>query len=214
MRGDKANYLAAFCEAHSVQFTRFDYSGHGESSGQFEHGTLTQWCQDAIEILDTVCQGPQVLVGSSMGGWIATRVAIERPDRTHGLLGIATAPDFTAELLTPALSEQQKATLQAGKSIDLFNAYDNGNPHRIRQGLIDSGSECLVLEKNLPIHCPVRLLHGTADTDVPSNLSQRLLASVASTDAQLLLLKGADHRFSKANELALIENALIELLKI
>lgn len=211
MAGNKAEALAALCQLHGIQYTRFDYTGHGESPGEFEYGTISQWRNDAIEILDSICVGPQVLVGSSMGGWIATLVAIDRPERLHGLVGIASAPDFTDELLTPHLSDQQLNALQAGEAIDLPNHYDD-EPHRIRQALLDSGTHCRVLDSSLPIHCPVRLLHGTADTDVPWTLSERLLQGVQSTDAQLLLLKDADHRFSKPDELELIKDTLLRLV--
>ncbi len=214
MHGNKARHLAAFCESAGVQFTRFDYSGHGSSAGRFEDGTITQWRDDALEILDTVCKGPQILVGSSMGAWLATLVALERPQSVAALLGIAAAPDFTDELLTPALTTVQRRHLQDGLTLEWGNHYDPAEPHRIRQALLDSGHLHRVLDRPLSIDCPVRLLHGQADDDVPWQLSMRLLEGISSADAQLLLLKGADHRFSTAPQLALIEKTLTELLAI
>lgn len=212
MQGNKAQHLAAYCQSTGVQFTRFDYSGHGSSTGDFENGTITQWRDDALQILDTVCEGPQILVGSSMGGWLATLVALARPEKVAALLGIASAPDFTDELLTPALTKDQRQQLQDGGILNWGNHYDPAEPHRIKQALLDSGHECRVLDRTLAIDCPVRLLHGQADDDVPWQLSMRLLEGMRSSDAQLLLLKGADHRFSTTEQLAIIEKTLAELL--
>ncbi len=214
MAGTKAEALANLCETRGIQYTRFDYTGHGGSPGDFEHGTITRWRDDAIDILDSICNGPQVLVGSSMGGWIAALVALARPDRMHGLIGIAAAPDFIDELLTPSLSEHQKLVLKSGQAIDLPNRYDDGEPHRIRQALLDSGALCRVLNTSQPITCPVRLLHGTGDRDVPWTLSARLLVSIQSLDAQLILVKDADHRFSSRVELELIKRCVLDMVKV
>ena len=213
MQGDKAQALEHFCQSRGVQFTRFDYSGHGDSHGLFENGTIEQWRDDAIEILDSVCKGSQVLVGSSMGGWLATLTAVARPKRVFALLGIASAPDFTEKLISPALSEAQHAVLERGGVIELANNYENIDPHRIRQTLLTSGRSCRVLGTSLPVTCPIRLLHGTADTDVPWSLSEQLLSCFASDNAQLLLLKGANHRFSKPAELDVILDTLNSLLR-
>jgi len=212
MHGNKAQALELYCQSQGVQFTRFDYSGHGDSPGLFEDGTIDQWRDDALEILDSVCQGPQVLVGSSMGGWLATLTALERPDRVFAILGIASAPDFTQTLISPSLSKAQHSVLENGGVIELANNYENNDPHRIRQALLTSGKNCCVLGQSLPLACPIRLLHGTSDTDVPWSLSERLLACFASNNAQLLLLKGADHRFSKTEEIDVILKTLEPLL--
>lgn len=212
MQGNKAQALDRFCRTRGLQFTRFDYSGHGDSDGHFEDGSIEQWRDDAIEILDTVCTGPQVLVGSSMGGWLATLAALERPNRVAALLGIASAPDFTEELLYPTLSEAQIKSLHDGQTVEISNHYDDETAHRFRQQLLDSGKTCSVLGRALPLMCPIRLLHGTADADVPWSLSERLLQGFASKDAQLLLVKGAGHRFSSPQEIDLIQSTLEPLL--
>ena len=212
MQGDKAKVMEQYCQTRGVQFTRFDYSGHGDSPGLFEDGTIEQWRNDVIDILDNVCTGPQVLVGSSMGGWLATLAALARPERTFAIVGIASAPDLTDELLSPALSAEQHKALDDGEVVEIANDYENIDPHRFRKALLTSGTACNVLGKTLPLECPVRLLHGTADNDVPWSLSERLLACFASDDAQLLLLKGADHRFSKPRELDVILKTLEPLL--
>jgi len=214
MQGNKALMLQAYCERVGHQFTRFDYSGHGESPGRFEEGSITQWRDDALSILDTVCQGPQILLGSSMGAWLATLVAMARPERTHAVLCVAAAPDFTTELLLPALNERQHRALMNGETLELDNHYENVEPHRIRQQLIDTGKQHSVLNRPLNIQCPVRLLHGTADTDVPWSLSQRLLDKMSSKNAMLTLVSGANHRFSNDEELRLIQSVLAELLSL
>jgi len=213
MQGNKARYLETICQQGGHQFTRFDYSGHGDSPGRFEEGSIHRWRDDALSILDTVCVGPQVLVGSSMGGWIATLLTQLRPDRIHALIGIATAADFTSELLAPALSAEQHQALQQGRTIELANHYENIEPHRIKQDLLDSGLDCAILHQNLPIACPVRLLHGTADSDVPWLFSQRLLDAIDSEDAQLTLVKGCDHRFSTTAQLRIIANTVKQRLE-
>jgi len=214
MQGNKALALEQFCQEHGMQYTRFDYTGHGESPGNIDTGTIEQWRDDALEILDSVCTGSQLLVGSSMGAWLATLVAIERSNRVSALLGIAAAPDFTHRLLEPQLSESQKQALNDGKTIALDSRYDEQNPHRFQQGLIDSGKALSVLNRSVPINCPVRLLHGTADTDVPWSLSVELLEAIQSDIAQLVLVKGADHRFSSPEQLQLITEHLSVMLAL
>jgi len=214
VQGNKALMLEAYCKTSGHQFTRFDYSGHGDSPGLFEEGSITQWRDDALWILDNVCHGPQILVGSSMGAWLATLIALERPERLHALIGIAAAPDLTEELLLPALSAAQLQALQAGETLQLDNDYEDIDPHRIRQQLIDTGRKHLVLNRSLAVHCPVRLLHGMADADVSWTFSQRLLTQLESQNAQLTLVSGANHRFSTDSEMLLIKNTLAELLAL
>jgi len=151
-------------------------------------------------------------VGSSMGAWLATLLACQRADRVHGILGVAAAPDFTELLLLPMLSDTQKNALKRGDTVELQNDYEDIEPHRIRQALIDSGRRCRVLDAALSIQCPVRLIHGTGDKDVPWQLSERLLQAITGNDAQLCLVKGADHRFSEPAQLEQITRTLDELL--
>lgn len=211
MHGNKAVRLAQLCRSRGWQYTRFDYRGHGESTGDFAGSTIAHWLQDAQCILDHVCSDNQILVGSSMGAWIAVLLALQRPTRISGLLGIAAAPDFTTELIWDALDQQTQSVLARGETWMMTNAYDQTLPIPITPQLIDSGREHSVLQRDLAVDCPVRLLHGTADTDVPHQLSQRLLQQLQSTDAQLTLVKYADHRFSTEPLLQLIERQLEEL---
>ena len=211
MEGNKALYLESVCQQRGWQFTRFDYRGHGRSGGKFADGNISQWRQDAQSILDHVCTGPQILVGSSMGAWIALLVGIARPDRAKGLLGIASAPDFTEELLWNQLDSVTRQSLIDGNTWAMPNHCDDEIPHSISLQLIESGRQHLLLGSRVPIQCPVRLLHGTSDTDVPATMSMRLLEQLTSNDAQLVLIKGADHRFSSREQLTLIETQLMSL---
>ncbi|MBX2884222.1 MAG: alpha/beta hydrolase [Granulosicoccus sp.] len=211
MQGTKATFLESFCRQQGWQYTRFDYRGHGESSGEFSHCDISQWRDDALNILDNVCAGPQIVVGSSMGGWIATLLAQARTNRVAGLMTIAAAPDFTEELIWHALTPDEQQALSEGELWQMPNHYDDGEPYAVRMSLILSGRAHLLLDKSIGIDCPVRLLHGTADVEVPWSLSSRLLDKLCSTDARLTLVKAADHRFSAPEQLTLITNTLSEL---
>ncbi len=207
MRGAKAEALATWCCTTDRAFTRFDYSGHGTSSGEFEEGTISRWLEDAVAILDQVTTGPQLLVGSSMGGWIALLLALARPSDSHSLLTIACATDFTERLVKPALTKEQLAQIEAEGMTHIPSAYDQ-EPYPITKQLLKDGKQHLLLGHPIPIHCPVRMLHGGSDRDVPWKISQETLKWLEGDDAQLTLVKGADHRLSKPAELQLITETL------
>lgn len=214
MQGNKALYLQNLCMDAGWQYTRFDYQGHGESSGKLADGGISTWAADALAVLDTVCVGPQIVVGSSMGGWIATLLSEQRPSKVAGLLGIASAPDFTEELIWNNLDANTRTALEEGGSWHRPNRYQPESPHPVTMAFIDSGRQCRVLDKALAWNGPVRLLHGLNDVDVPASLSQRLLERLNSDDARLVLVKQADHRFSSAAELALVGQQIRELREI
>ncbi|MBX2835788.1 MAG: alpha/beta hydrolase [Gammaproteobacteria bacterium] len=214
MDGNKALYLESLCRSEGWQYTRFDYSGTGNSEGEFEKYGIDHWLEDACLILDQICAGPQIVVGSSMGGWIATLLAEKRPARIVALMGIASAPDFTEELIWKGLSPDGQAQLSAGKVLERPNRYEPDSPRQLSMEFILSGRRCLVLDKSLSWDGPVRLLHGTADLDVPSSLSQRLLLQLNSHDAQLTLVKDADHRFSTDDQLKIIGEQLRQLYQL
>jgi len=211
MTGSKAVRLEAFARARGQAFLRFDYQGHGASSGRFEEGTIGTWMLDAITVLDVLTTGPQVLVGSSMGGWIMLLVARERPERIAGLLGIASAPDFTQDLIWDQLSPgDRQRLLDQGR---LAQPSDYGEePTIITRSLIEEGRNHLLLQSPLRLACPVRLLHGTADNDVPFDRSLMLLDAIDHDDVELTLVKHGDHRLSDERGLALIEATLARLL--
>lgn len=210
MEGTKALHLEAWAKAQGRAFLRFDYSGHGQSSGAFTDGGIPDWAEDARAALDALTEGPQILVGSSMGGWIALLLAREMPHRIAGLVGIAAAPDFTEDSMWAGFSEaQRRALLEAGR-VELPSDYDDG-PYVITRRLIETGREALVLRDPLPLPFPSRFLQGTADADVELSVALRLLDHASGPDIRLTLVKGADHRFSSPACLALIEATVAEL---
>jgi pimeloyl-ACP methyl ester carboxylesterase len=210
MTGTKAIYLRAWAQAQGRAFLRLDYSGHGASGGDFLEGAIGDWFEDARVVIETATSGPLVLVGSSMGGWIALLLARAIPDRITGLVGIAAAPDFTEDSMWASFTPAQKAELAAGQ-VALPSDYSDA-PYIITRRLIEEGRTRLVLRDPLPLPFPTRLLQGTDDTDVPPAVALRLLDHASGPDIRLTLVKGADHRFSSPECLALISAAVTEVL--
>jgi pimeloyl-ACP methyl ester carboxylesterase len=208
MTGTKAAWLASWARERGRAFVRFDYSGHGQSGGSFEEGTIGAWAEDARAVLDLVPH-PAVLVGSSMGGWIALLLARAAPDRIAGLVTIAAAPDFTEDGLWAAAPELLRARLMAEGR--LLVPSDYGAPYAITRGLIESGRENLVLRAPLHLPFPTRMLQGTADREVPAATALRLLDHATGPDLRLTLVKDADHRFSSPRCLRLIGRAVEEV---
>lgn len=211
MTGTKAMALQDWAARSGRAFLRFDYSGHGASSGEFLDGCIGDWAEDAVAAISALTEGPQVLVGSSMGGWIALLAARALPGRVAGLVGIAAAPDFTEDSMWAGFSEIQQAELAATGRVALPSDYSD-EPYVITQRLIEDGRNRLVLRAPLALPFPVRLLQGTADTDVPPSVALRLLDHAECPDLRLTLVKGADHRFSTPECLTLIEASLEDVL--
>lgn len=210
MTGTKATYLQNLCQSRGQTFTRFDYFGHGASSGEFTQGTIGGWLADVLAMIDQVTEGPLVLVGSSMGGWLMVLAALARPERIHGLVGIAAAPDFTEELIWASLTNSQRLSFLSQGIVQTPSQYENqGFPITLQ--LVEEGRNHLVLSKNLPIQCPVHLIHGDADRDVPSALSQRLLKNIDSPQATLTLVKEGDHRLNTPLALGRLASLLNEV---
>ncbi|MCG3267195.1 alpha/beta fold hydrolase [Yoonia sp. I 8.24] len=209
MGGTKAVCLENWARDQGRAFLRFDYSGHGESSGEFTDGAIGDWFEDACAAL-TLIDGPLVLVGSSMGGWIALQVARAMPERIAGMVTIAAAPDFTEDSMWGDFSDAQKAELMAGQ-VALPSEY--GEPYIITRRLIEEGRKRLVLRTPLSLPFPVRFLQGTADADVDMTVALRLLDHAQGPDMRLTLVNGADHRFSDDTCLKLIGDAVSEVLK-
>jgi len=210
MTGDKATALAAFCGERGQALLRFDYSGHGASGGRFEDGTIGGWTDDALAVIDRLTEGPLVLVGASMGGWIALLAAIARPDRVAALIGIAAAPDFTEALIWQAMSFEQRATLMRNGILEQPSRY--GDPDPITRALIEDGRTRLLLNAPIALDCPVRLLHGQDDPDVPWEMALRIAEQVTSRDVQVMLVKDGDHRLSRPQDLALLRRTLAPFL--
>jgi pimeloyl-ACP methyl ester carboxylesterase len=203
MTGDKATMLTAFAAAQGHASLRLDYSGHGASQGRFEDGTIGRWSADALCLIDRLTIGPLILAGSSMGGWLALLVALARPARIHALLGIAAAPDFTEDLIWPALSAASRETLARDGLLRLPSAY--GGHQVITRALLEDGRHHLVLRKPIPLACPIRLLHGQQDSEVPWQTAVRLAERVQSTDVNIHLIKDAAHRLSRPQDLAALK---------
>lgn len=210
MGGTKAVDLQAWARAQGRAFLRFDYTGHGDSSGAFEDGCIGDWFRDAMDVVSALTTGPQVLVGSSMGGWISLLLARHMPERVAGLVGIAAAPDFTEDSMWASFDADQRAALTAQGRVELPSDYDDG-PYVITQKLIEDGRNQLVLRDRLPLPFPVHLLHGTADVDVDMSRPLKLIDHADCADMRLTFVKGADHRFSSPECLALIQKTVMEI---
>ncbi|WP_299769320.1 alpha/beta hydrolase [uncultured Tateyamaria sp.] len=211
MEGTKAIHLEAWCRAQGSAFLRFDYSGHGESSGTFEEGCIGDWAEDTAHALSSLTDGKLIVVGSSMGGWQSLLYARAHPDRIAGLVTIAAAPDFTEDGYWASFTDAQKATLEAEGQIAMPSDYME--PYIITKRLIEDGLNNLVLRDPLPLPFPVRCLQGTADTAVTTETAIRLLNHADSPDMRLTLVKDADHRFSDGPCLDLIEDAITDILE-
>jgi pimeloyl-ACP methyl ester carboxylesterase len=210
MSGTKAMALDQWAQESGRTCTRFDYYGHGQSSGAFRDGTISRWLDDATAVLDQATDGPQVLVGSSMGGWIATLLALRRPARIAGMLLIAPAADFTEELIWKRLPEEARRDIGERGEWLRPSAYDP-EPYPITRGLIEDGRRHLLLGGPIAVDCPVRVLQGMADPDVPWTHAMRLVERLESRDVVAELIKNGDHRLSDADGIARMRSTLNEL---
>jgi pimeloyl-ACP methyl ester carboxylesterase len=207
MEGGKAIALDAWAEARGRAMLRFDYAGCGASPGRFEAQTLESWRDDALAAVDSV-EGPVVLVGSSMGGWIMLLAALARPEKVTALIGIAAAPDFTGW----GFSDAQKRVIREQGRLEEPSPYGE-QPTVTTRAFWESGERHRLLDSALPIACPVRLLHGTADADVPWRISLALMERLESPDVRLVLVKGGDHRLSRPQDIALLLRTLEALME-
>ena len=210
MDGEKAAALAAWCARAGQAMLRLDYSGHGRSEGRFADGTIGRWTGDAACLLDRT-EGPVVLVGSSMGGWIALLLALRRPERVAALVGVAAAPDFTERLMWDAMLPHEQAALRRLGTIEVPTPY--GAPFPLTWRLIEEARAHLLLDGPVALACPVRLLHGQADAEVPWETAPRLAARLASADVRTILVKDATHRFSRPQDLALLCRVVAETIE-
>jgi len=210
MSGAKALLCESFCAEHRLGCLRLDYSGHGASGGAFTDGTISRWTNDALALIDRLTEGKLVLVGSSMGGWIALLAALARPARMAGLIGVAAAPDFTEDLMWQAMMPAERAQLARDGVLQVPSLY--GDPYPVTAALIADGRTRLVLDRPIALHCPARLLHGQRDPDVPWQTSMRLAERLQSGDVQVTLVKDGDHRLSRPADLALLRRTLADLV--
>ena len=207
MLGTKAEYLSTWASINGRAYLRFDYSGHGESAGAFEDGCISDWTADAFAAVDALTDGPVILVGSSMGAWIATRVALARSDRLAGAVFIAPAPDFTERLMKPALSEDQIKTLGETGRIETPSDYAD-EPDVFTAKLLEDGARNLVMTGSIPIDAPVRIFQGMADADVPFRHALDFAEQLTGADVEVFLSKKGDHRLSTPEDLARLAAAI------
>ena len=208
MTGTKALALDAWAKAEGRAFLRFDYSGHGASSGRFEDGCISDWLADARAVM-AAADGPQVLVGSSMGGWIALLIARDIPEKVVGLVTVAAAPDFTDAIDAELTGAERAEMARTGR---FAQPSEYGDPYVITRGLIEDGRRQRIFDRPLQLPMPVRFLQGTADADVPVATALRLLDHATGPDIRLTLVKGADHRFSTPDCLRLIETSVAKVV--
>lgn len=207
MTGTKAQALEAHCRAADRAFVRFDYFGHGASSGDFADGTISRWAEDAISVLDEITHGPQILIGSSMGGWIMLLAALARPDRIAALIGIAAAPDFTETLMWQRYPEAVRETLRRDGLYYQPTPYEEG-PYTITMKLIEDGRNHLLLSRSIDINCPVHLIQGMEDDAVPWRHALAITENLSTEQVTLTLVKDGDHRLSRDEDLARLMRAL------
>ncbi len=211
MSGTKASVLNEFCAARGQAMLRLDYSGHGASGGDFLDGSIGVWTEDAALIIDAVTgDAPLLLVGSSMGGWVALLLARRLAARVTSMLLIAPAPDFTETLIEPNLAPAQRGELAEKGFFHPPSAY--GPPAPITRKLLEDGRNHLLLGGPIPIHCPVHVLHGIADPDVPWRHTLTLADCLETPDVRLVFIKDGDHRLSRDQDLALLTQTLAALL--
>lgn len=208
MEGTKAVALDGFAAGRGLAMLRLDYSGTGSSAGPFEVGTLALWLEEALAAVDRLAEGPLILVGSSMGGWIALHLALLRPERVTALVGIAAAPDFTEWGFT----DEQKAALARDGRLEEPNPY-GPDPSIFTRDFWQSGQHLRLLDEDIAITCPVRLIHGELDQEVPVDIAFRLMRQLRSSDVQLNVLKGGGHRLSGAHEIRAILGTIAALLE-
>ena len=210
MDGTKAEALADWAARSGRAYVRFDYFGHGESDGAFEDGTIGRWRADALLVIDQLTDGPLVLVGSSMGGWLACLAALARPERIAGLVLIAPAADFTDKLMAPALSDEARGALQRDGRWVRPSDYDDGG-YAITARLLEEGEAWSILPGPVRIACPARILQGGRDPDVPWRHALALAEAIEGEDVIFTLIKDGDHRLSRPQDLARMIAAVEEV---
>jgi len=208
MEGTKALALDAFAERRRLSMLRFDYSGTGSSGGRFEDGTLALWLEESLAAVDRLTQGPLILVGSSMGGWIALHVALLKRERVAGVVGIAAAPDFTEWGFGAKQREMLKANGRLGDP-----SPEGATPNLLTLGFWESGQQMKLLENEIGIDCPVRLIHGDADREVPLEIAFRTMRGLRSADVQLNVIKSGGHRLSEPHEIDAILRTVAALIE-
>lgn len=209
MQGTKALYLEAQCKKRNQAYIRFDYRGHGQSGGIFEEACISEWAQDALDILNSCTSGSVMLVGSSMGGWIAFLLTLRQSKNIHSIVGVAAAPDFTT-WIEEGMSAEQCKSLETSGSFEMPSDYND--PYIITKKLIEDGQQNILLGHSIDINVPVRLVQGMQDTDVAWKTAERIKNVLVGNDTEVILLEDADHRLSSADQLEVINQVICDLL--
>jgi len=214
MNGAKALYIEKYCKERGYNFIRFDNFGHGNSSGEFIDQTISSWLEGLSLVIDNLCDGPVILVGSSMGGWITMLKSIENSQQIIGMIAISAAPDFTEELMWNKISVEQQENIVKNGVVNITGSDPNcGNAYPVSHGLIVDGRKYLLLnKKSIDISCPVHLIHGMRDIDVPYTISERAAAKITAKEVVLKLIKSANHSLSRPEDLVIIGNSIEEIL--
>ncbi|MCT4635939.1 MAG: alpha/beta hydrolase [Rickettsiales bacterium] len=212
MNGTKAQALSKYAKENNLDLTLFEYSGHGNSSGEFIDGTIGLWLENTLNVIDLLTDKPQILVGSSMGGWIMLLAALARPERVSSLIGLAAAPDFTEELIWDYLNLEQKDDLLKNKKIDFSNEFCD-TPYPISLNLITEARNHLLLDKEIPLDIPIHLIHGMNDKDVPYQTTIRIAEKLTSNDVNVHLIKEAGHGLSRPQDLEFIYEIIKKALR-
>jgi hypothetical protein len=210
MAGTKAQALADWAQDQGRPFLRFDYFGHGASSGDFRRGTITRWRADALAVIDELADGPLILIGSSMGGWLACLAALSRPDRVKGLVLIAPAADFTERLIEPSLTDQARQAIETDGLWMRPSAY--GDPDPIARELLEDGRRWSILPGPVAITAPVAILQGAADPDVPWRHALDLALAIGLDNLVFTLIGDGDHRLSRTDDLVRLKAAIVDTL--
>jgi pimeloyl-ACP methyl ester carboxylesterase len=209
MTGTKATYFESACAARGQSYVRFDYAGHGASPGVFTEHNIGSWFQNALDVLDHLTSGPQIIVGSSMGGWIGLLLARARKDRVSAYVGLAAAPDFTEDIFNTEFNDTQRREVMESGITHIPSAY--GDPYPLTRQLFEDGKNHLLLHTDIDITCPVRLVHGKMDADVPWEKSVTIAEKTLSTDVRTVFIDDGDHRLARDQDLKTIDAIIVEL---
>ena len=208
MEGTKATFFEKQCRKRGQADVRFDYRGHGASDGRFEDGTITDWLNDALLVIDQVAEKPVLVVGSSMGGWLALLAAQKRPKQIRGLVGIASSPDFTKSIYEERLNDEQRESIDQ-KGYILSPSEYREEPVKITKKLLESGNRHLLLNQDsINLEIPVCLIHGKKDVDVPRQKSQQLYGKIGKDRCELKLIPDGEHRLSRPQDLQLLDECI------
>ncbi len=218
MMGTKAEALDGWAERHGHAYVRHDYSGHGESGGLFTDGTISRWLAESLAVLNSFTQGPQILVGSSMGGWIALRMIQELrkagdESRVAGLILLAPAPDFTMELMEPQLTDEQRRDIEERGFMEEKSDYSD-EPNIYTRALFVDGRQNRVLQGLIETGCPVHIIQGMNDPDVPYSHAEKLVRHLPVCDVTLSLVRDGDHRLSRPQDIDMLLRAVDEMIAL